>query len=181
MVRAAVITLTLAAASLAGCANWKQKVASSSPVSDTRQERHAAAVQAFEQQRDQAQLHAALDRYQLGDIAGCESRLRNLIARRPDFTDAHVHLAELAWSFGNAAEAEAEYQAALKLAPERADVHHALGLVLQASGRSAEAQTHLARACQLDPHNELFAALAPANVPAAPAAVTPAGGTLAVR
>jgi Tfp pilus assembly protein PilF len=168
-------------ATLAGCANWRQQVATASHVSETRKERHAAAVAAFEAQRDQAQLAAALDRYQQGDIAGCESRLRSLIARRPNFAEAHVQLAELAWSYGNAAEAEAEYRAALELAPNRADVHHALGLVLEASGRSADAQEHLEKACQLDPGSEIYQAFA---LPSAPTAASPtpgASGNLAAR
>ena len=166
---------------ISGCANWRQQVAASSPVSETREKRHAAAVAAFETQRDQAQLASALDRYQQGDVAGCEARLRSLIARRPDFTEARVQLAELAWSFGNAAEAEAEYRAALALAPNRADVHHALGLVLEASGRSADAKQHLEKACELDPENETYRAFAPASAPSALSAATVAGGNLAVR
>jgi Tfp pilus assembly protein PilF len=170
MVRSTLLSIALVwTASLAGCANWKQQVALSSPVSKVREERHDAAVKAFEEQRDQAQLQAALDRYQQGDISGCEARLRSLIARRPDFTEAHVQLAELAWSFNNGDEAEAEYLAALKLAPNRADVHHALGLVLQAGGRAAEARDHLERACQLDPQNEGYRALVASIAPVAPA------------
>lgn len=178
---AQVIVALQCAALLAGCASWKQQVAASSPVSEARKERHAAAVQAFEEQRDQAQLQSALDRYQQGDVEGCEVRLRNLIARRPDFVEAHVQLAELAWSFNNAAEAEAEYLVALALAPNRADVHHALGLVLQASGRPTEAKKHLEQACELDPQNEIYRSLAPTSVASDPNATHGASGNLAAR
>jgi Tfp pilus assembly protein PilF len=182
MARFNIITLALVGtASLAGCTHWKQQISASSPVSESREQRRAAAVKAFEEQRDLAQLQSALDRYNQGDIAGCESRLRSLIARRPKYVEAHVQLAELAWSFNNAAEAEAEYRVALELAPQRADVHHALGLVLEAAGRNAEAQVHLQKACQLDPENELFRALAATTAPAEPTAATRAAGNLATR
>jgi Tfp pilus assembly protein PilF len=148
-------------------------------LSDARHERHATAVLAFEQQRNQAQLQAALVRWQQGDVAGCESRLRNLVQRRPEFCDARVHLAELAWSCENAVEAEAEYRAALALAPQRADLHHALGLVLESTGRWPEAQTHLAQAAALEPQNELYrGAIGPA-VQAAPTALSAPAGSAA--
>jgi Tfp pilus assembly protein PilF len=144
------------AAAMSGCASWMPHKAEQPTLSQTRQERHREAVQAFEQQRDQTQLETALARWQQGDLGGCEARLRSLVARRPDFCDAHLQLAELAWSCENAEEAEAEYRAALQLAPDRADVHHALGLLLQATGRPDEAQQLLARAHDLEPENELF-------------------------
>jgi Tfp pilus assembly protein PilF len=150
-----IVGLALAAAT-SGCAGWMPRKAEQPTLSQTRQERHREAVQAFEQQRDQAQLETALARWQQGDLGGCEARLRSLVARRPDFCDAHLQLAELAWSCENAEEAEAEYRAALQLAPERADVNHALGLLLQATGRPDEAEQLLVRARDLEPANELF-------------------------
>src|SRR4029453_7747779 len=113
-------------------------------VSETREQRHDEAVQAFEEQRDRAQLEAAVARWNQGDISGCESRLRAILARRPNDVEAHARLAELAWSCENHVEAENEYRAALQLAPERADLEHALGLMLQATGRATEALPHFA-------------------------------------
>jgi Tfp pilus assembly protein PilF len=113
-------------------------------------------VQAFEEQRHRAERQAAMDRWSQGDICGCESRLRAILARRPSDIEAHVRLAELAWSMNNASEAEAEYLAALGLAPDRADVEHALALVLEATGRTADASPHFIRAAQLDPRNDLY-------------------------
>ncbi len=155
MGRNALLLLVLTALA-SGCANWPGRPAAKATVTETREQRRKAAVQAFEEQRDRAQLDAAVDRWNQGDIAGCESRLRTILARRPDDVEAHIRLAELAWACDNHAEAEHEYRAALLLAPQRADLEHALGLVLQATGRSAEAEPHLARAHQLEPQNELF-------------------------
>ena len=157
--------------SIAGCAGWRPQTNDPSNVTAERKERHEAALQAFEHQRDQALLEAALDRWQQGDVAGCEARLRSLVSRRPDFCDAHLQLAELAWSCENAAEAEREYRAALNLAPARADVEHALGMLLAETGRTEEARQHLARACELAPGSELYRAAAATAVPVAPAAL----------
>jgi len=172
-----ILALT-ASVALAGCANWRPRADAPATLSDARQQRHAVAVKAFEEQRDQAQLQAALDRWEQGDVAGCEQRLRHLVARRPDYCDAHLQLAELAWSCDNAAQAEAEYRLALELGPDRPDVHHALGMLLQATGKADQAQSHLARAAQLDPQHELYqqaAATVAATAPGAPAA---SGGNL---
>lgn len=139
-----------------GCARWPARPAARTTLTDVRQERRQSAIQEFELQRDRAQLEAAVDRWNHGDIAGCETRLRSILARRPDDVEAHVRLAELAWACDDYAEAEAEYRLAIQLAPQRADLEHALGMLLQTSGRHAEAQPHLARAGQLDPQNELF-------------------------
>jgi len=139
-----------------GCARLRAAIPNTAPVTETREARHAHAVQAFEEQRNRAELEAALDRWNQGDIAGCESRLRAILARRPSDVEAHIRLAELAWSMNNATEAEAEYLAALRLAPERADLEHALALVLEVTGRPAEASPHFARAAQLDPQSELY-------------------------
>ena len=166
----------LLVSSLAGCANWRPMAKESKPVAEVRQERHAKAVQAFEQTREQAQLASALDRWQQGDIAGCEARLRNLVQSRPQFCEAHVHLAELAWSYENADEAIAEYRAALAIAPNRADVHHALGLVLEATGHSEESQHHLAQAANLEPASELYREAAGAIATSqTPAPIAPTG------
>jgi Tfp pilus assembly protein PilF len=166
---------------LAGCAGSRQHVDAHSAASAADRQREQAAVQAFEQRRDEAQLQAALDRWQQGDLAGCELRLRSLLARRPDYCDAHLQLAELAWSCQNAVEAEAEYRAALSLAPERADLHHALGLVLEATGRGQEARHHLAQACALDPHSDLYRSTAAAVGSIGTLAAPPRGGDLAVH
>lgn len=150
------LVLLATALCCSGCASWRGAHPTSAPETATREARHAQAVQAFEEQRDRAEFEAAIDRWNQGDIAGCESRLRDILARRPSDLEAHVLLAELAWSFNNAAEAEAEYRSALNLAPDRADLEHALALVLEATGRSPEAAPHFARASQLDPQNGLY-------------------------
>jgi Tfp pilus assembly protein PilF len=175
------LLLAIIASLLTGCASWRPQATDKASLAEARQERHAKAVQAFEQTREQAQLTSALDRWQQGDVAGCESRLRNLVQSRPQFCEAHVHLAELAWSFENADEAIAEYQAAIALAPQRAELHHALGLVLEATGRQAEAQQHLAQAAALDPQSELFRAAGSSTVVSAASAPIATAGIAGSR
>jgi len=154
--RGAQIVLLGTTLTLAGCTSWNDVRNTGSPVTETREARHAQAVQAFEEQRNRAERQAAMDRWSQGDIAGCDARLWAILARRPSDIEAHIRLGELAWSMNNAAEAEAEYLAALGLAPDRADVEHALALVLEATGRTAGAAPHFIRAAQLDPRNELY-------------------------
>ena len=135
MLRTALLPLMVTTTLLvSGCVNWPGRPGAKATLGESRQERRSAAVQAFEEQRDRAELEAADDRWNQGDVAGCEGRLRAILARRPDDVEAHVRLAELAWANEDHAQAEAEYHAALRLPPERADVEHALGLVLQATG-----------------------------------------------
>ena len=132
-----------------GCAAWKQAAAPQPTVADQRGVRQDEAIRSFEQHRDQMQLQAALDRFQQGDIAGCESRLQTLVERRPDLTEARLRLAEICWSRGDARAAEGHYLAVLAAQPECAEAHHALGTLLEASGRENEAQHHLQRAAGL--------------------------------
>ena len=141
-----------------GCAAWKPPFgrATSGQVAETGASRHSAAVQAFEEQRDRALLDAAIDRWNQGDIAGCESRLRTVLSRRPSDIEAHVLLAELAWSQNDADVAVREYMTAIQLAPDRPDLEHALALILEATSRLPEAATHRTRAAALDPANELY-------------------------
>jgi Tfp pilus assembly protein PilF len=157
MVRYCLTLMALAtAAALCGCRGSFPLAIPTGGVTAERQERSGQAIQQFEQYRDAAQLEAALDRWQQNDIAGCETRLRTLIVRRPDFLAARLRLAELAWSFGDAAEAETQYRAALGLAADRPDIHHALGLVLEATGRVDEAHVHFVRAAEIAPDDEVL-------------------------
>jgi Tfp pilus assembly protein PilF len=127
-----------------GCASWKQQLAAQPSVADERARRQAEAIHSFEQHRDHMQLQAAIDRFNQGDIAGCESRLHTLVQRRPDFTEARLRLAELYWSRGDAAAAEEHYRDVLTFQPDNAEAHSGLGILLDDSGRSAEAAQHLA-------------------------------------
>jgi Tfp pilus assembly protein PilF len=120
---------------LGGCASWQQLVQSSPGVSQKREERSQQVVQEFEAQRTKAQLSAALDRWQQGDIAGCESRLRTILAREPNHLEARLRLAELAWSCDDYEAAKAEYRQALAQSPGNQEIREALQL-LEASSQA---------------------------------------------
>ncbi|MEX2175607.1 MAG: tetratricopeptide repeat protein [Pirellulaceae bacterium] len=146
----------LAMGAAVGCASGQTQLAPEPSLSASRAERRGELVEQFEAARDEAQLQAALDRWQQGDVAGCESRLRAIVARRPDWVEPHIYLAELAWSFDNTAEALQQYRAALQLEPQRAELHHALALVLEATGQPGDAQHHFDQASRLEPDNKLY-------------------------
>ena len=132
---------------LGGCAGWRQQAVAPAPtVADQREARREAAVRSFEQQRDAMQLQAALDRFEQGDYAGCESRLAALVERRPDYIPARLRLAEILWSRGDAAAAEQHYLAVLALDANHTEAHHGLGTLLEAEGRFDDAAAHLDRA-----------------------------------
>ena len=138
-----------------GCAAWKEQVAPQPTVADNHLDRQAA-IRSFEQHRDQMQLQAAIDRFDQGDFAGCESRLQTLVERRPDFAEARLRLAEITWARGNTDAAEGHYLAVLAAHPNSAEAHHGLGMLLEANGRFDEAQPHLRSAAELDPQNEAY-------------------------
>jgi Flp pilus assembly protein TadD len=151
----AALALPALALLVSGCAGWQQTLAKGS-VTPLRKDRQEEAIREFEQHRNAAQLEAALDRWQQGDAAGCESRLAALVQRWPDYADARLHLAELLWSRGDAAAAEPHLQAVVQAHPERADAHHTLGLLLDATGRRDQALQHFARAAELEPENDVY-------------------------
>jgi predicted Zn-dependent protease len=138
---------------VAGCAGWRPQLPASG-IASVREARKTEAMQAFEQQRDSAQLEAALDRWAAGDLSGCESRLRALLARHPENTDVRLHLAELLWQREALPEAENELRQIISAQPQRAESQHLLGLLLAEQDRVEEARSHLARAAELDPAGE---------------------------
>jgi predicted Zn-dependent protease len=144
----------LFAGSTMGCAAWRQKM-NEPGISQTREERAAAAVREFEDRRDTAQLAAALERFEQGDTDRAEAMLSSIVNRRPDLSAARLRLAEILWSKNDPA-AEDHLRAILDREDSNAEAHHALGLVLAATDRPAEAQRHLKRASELAPDNEIF-------------------------
>jgi Flp pilus assembly protein TadD len=142
---------------LCGCAGWKTNLVAP-PVTPKRLERKSDAVQAFEARRDAAALEAALDRWQSGDAAGCEARLRAILQRRPDDVEARLRLGEVLAARGDLPAAERELRAVLETQPERAEARHALGLLLVAAGRVDEARPQLVRAAELEPANDIYRA-----------------------
>jgi Tfp pilus assembly protein PilF len=147
----AVICVLLAAT---GCAGWKQKVQPPT-ITASRADRAAEAIRTFEQHRDTAQLEAALDRWNQGDVQGAEATIATILSRRPDYADARLRLAEILWSRLDPS-AEPHLRAVLETQPDRADAHHALGLLLDGTGRSDEGRQHFVKAAELEPENEIY-------------------------
>jgi len=139
---------------LSGCAGFKNYFQPTKP-GQSREERAAEAVKAFEEHRDTGQLAAALDRFNQGDAAQAEGMLTAIVNRRPENVEARMRLAEILWSRGDAS-AEPHFRTVLNLEPSRAEAHHALGLMLDATGRSEEARQHFHKAVELEPQNEIY-------------------------
>jgi Flp pilus assembly protein TadD len=140
----------VASLTCAGCAAWREQM-QTTDVAVQRAQRQAEAIQSFETHRDEAQLQAALDRWQQGDTSGCEARLRSLLARHPENAQVRLRLGELLWVRGDAQQAEAELRQVLTLRPDSVEAHHLLGMLLAETGRSGEADSDAARAAELDP------------------------------
>lgn len=150
---------------LTGCASLPTghapRKAKKTETPQTYAERKREAVLAFERQRDVAQVQAAINHWQRGDVQKSMSMLTAIIERVPSDVNARLRLAEVLTAQEDFAGAEVQLRECLVHAPNSAEVHHTLGMLLtEAPGREAEAQTHLRRAAELEPENELYAASA---------------------
>jgi tetratricopeptide (TPR) repeat protein len=166
----ALLTLTLL---LPGCSAFREKILSPG-VTATREERSAQVLREFEDRRDAAQLAAALDRLNQGDISRAQSMLTVLVNRRPDFADARLRLAEILASRSDPA-AEAHLRAILATDPTRPDAHHALGLYYSSTNRPTDALHHLSKAADLDPENQIYRATYESLAAAPPSIPAPTG------
>jgi Flp pilus assembly protein TadD len=161
----AALSMFCAVAMLTGCASLPtghaSRKAKKTETPQTYAERKREAVIAFERQRDVAQVQAAINHWQRGDVQKSMSMLTAIIARVPSNVNARLRLAEVLTAQEDFAGAEVQLRECLTHAPNSAEVHHTLGMLLtEGPGREQEAQTHLRRAAELEPENELYAASA---------------------
>lgn len=152
---AAIIGLSL----FCGCKSvgLPEPLRAGSDVSRDRKKRNEEAVRRFEENRNEAEFQAALNRYAHGDVRGCEQTLRRLLERAPKHRESRLLLAELCVAENRLDEAAEAAAAALADWPDDAPTHYTVGLVLDARGRTAEALAHYERATRIDPDNELYA------------------------
>lgn len=120
-------------------------------------EKQQAVIEQFEQNRDQAQLGAAIDRWKQGNSAEAELLLTQLLARNPQHVEARRTLADLCAAKPDLAAAREHLTYLVEHSPSDAQAHHSLGLVLETQGRRAEATACFTKAVQLEPKNELYA------------------------
>ena len=148
----------------AGCATLKPSL----PVAETKSSVVEAAVppgddkqkevlRQFEERRDNAQLGASLDRWKLGDSAGSEGLLHQLLTRNPAHREARRALADLYAARPDPDAAFEQLRQLLEQDANDAQAHHSLGLLLETLDRSGEALLHFEEAARLDPRNELYA------------------------
>jgi len=110
----------------------------------------------------------ALGYYDAGQLAEAEAALRQVIAARPGFAEAHFKLGNVLADGGRLDEAEAAYRQALRCQPDFHQVHNNLGNLQRFTGRPAEAEASFRRAidCQADfpdAHSNLGIVLAEAG------------------
>ena len=149
---------------LTGCASLpNQSIRRVKPAEKnlTYADRKREAVKAFEQQRDAAQVQAAINHWQRGDVQKSIAMLSAIIDRVPADVNARLRFAEVLTSQEDFAGAEAQLRQCLIHAPDSAEVHHVLGMLLsEFEGREQEAEQHLRRAAELEPENEFYVASA---------------------
>lgn len=88
-----------------------------------------------------------------GRYRAAASQFRQVLARRPDASDALFGLGIACGKLGRPQEARQALEHYVRLQPSSADGHSALGLVLLAAGKRAEAKTELERALRLEPQD----------------------------
>lgn len=148
----------LALLASSGCASMPlpfTKPAGEAP--QTYAERKQNAVAAFEKQRDKAQVQAAVNCWERGEIQKSQAMLEAILQRNPSDVTARLRLAEIYASQNDLGAAIEHLQLCLQHAPEHAEVHHALGMIYSEHPETEpEARQHLQRACELEPQNEIY-------------------------
>jgi len=152
---------------VSGCASWQPKFfsqKSTAAPAPTYEERKAVAVQSYEQKREQASIQAAIACWQRGEVDKCQSQLTAIVAHNPKSVTARLRLAEVLATQDESSSAETQLRECLAVSPDNAEANHALGMLLSDwTGREAEGASFLKRACQLEPQNEIYAAMLPAE------------------
>jgi predicted O-linked N-acetylglucosamine transferase (SPINDLY family) len=99
-----------------------------------------------------------------GRLDEAEATYRDVIARCPDYAEAHYNLANLLQMRGLREEPAAAYRTAIALRPDYADAHYNLANLLRDAGMPGDAVPHYQKAVALRPdhsdaHNNLGCAL----------------------
>ncbi len=148
------LAVTAGCCLLAGCA------AITTPAATIQEAKRDAYLEkegsAIEQKRDDAQMAAARDRADQGDVDAAEKLLEALLERNPNHTDARLLLADLWVAQNRTAQAEEQLRRVLKNHPENARAHFSLGLLCEVSERNDEAAEHFRQALELAPDDATY-------------------------
>ncbi len=155
MIRPAFVLALACVPLFIGCASdvMQQNTADVAP---QRQKRKQEVIAQFEGRRNGAQYQAAMQCWERGDNAGCQSNLEQLLQRSPEHHDARIMLADLLMVSGRTEAAHHHLTLVLQQAPDHAPAHHALALLFESNSQLQQAMTHFRRALQLDPNNEIY-------------------------
>jgi tetratricopeptide (TPR) repeat protein len=121
-----------------------------------RDERRKAVVAEFDLQRDRAEYQAALSQWQRGETAAARETLAPVLARNPDYREAHLLAAQLDLFENKPKAALAHARHVLVAHPDDAEAHFEAAMALDAMGAAADALPHYERAAQLAPKVEAY-------------------------
>jgi Flp pilus assembly protein TadD len=90
-----------------------------------------------------------------GRIADAAQKLRQAVARKPDYPEANYYLGIALAQSGDAAGSIQGFQTALEKRPQSAEIHYNFGIALWQMGKGVEAIHEFRLAIQLNPHDGL--------------------------
>jgi Flp pilus assembly protein TadD len=142
---------------MGGCATFSGSGPAAESLHEQRKRREAETTRSIGQQRDFADLEAAMACWEQQDLRGCRETLDRFLARNPDDREARLLMAEVLVAEKKPKEALGHVQRAAEAHPNNADVQYALALMLDTTGQNAAALSHYERAAQLAPDDEVYA------------------------
>ncbi len=123
---------------------------------DQRDLRRKQVVAEFDRQRDRAEYQAALNDWERGDAVGARETLAPVLARNPDYREAHLLAAQLDLFENKPKAALAHARYVLVAHPNDPQAHFEAALALDAMGAATDALPHYENAARLAPHEEAY-------------------------
>ncbi len=139
----------------AGCAALDVPDPLAPDVAGKRRRRTDEVAQEFESRRDRAELQAALEELDRGELDASERRVRCLLERNPRHLGARRLMAQLRLADDPSHVGIARVEEMPPPRSQDADVEYATGLLLEATGQGENALAYYERASELEPDSEL--------------------------
>jgi tetratricopeptide (TPR) repeat protein len=149
--------VALVALAGSGCATFKTMALPSEDIGQKQSQRTEETVQAFEEQRNQAQFMAAQARWREGNLKACRESLESLLARVPAHLEARLLLVQVLLSEEKFDVAKGYLEQILAERPADARAQHTMGVLLEAKGEQQAALACYKQAAELEPENQEFA------------------------
>jgi len=127
-------------------------------VTPERKARNEQFLKEFAQRRSQAELHAAINYWQRGDIDYCHTSLNNILERNPEHREALLLMANSLLATEKAPNALTHIKTATLAHPNDPEVQYTMAVILEANGQPDAALAHYELAVELAPDNETYLA-----------------------